>query len=58
MEPYSPGRSIMPEWKALERIAKAASEFLRGLNADPLNLTHNELQNAVRDYEILKYDTK
>lgn len=63
MEKSSPGRSIMPEYRALERIAKAASEFIKRYGAFEVWSTEDqrigtELRNAVRDYEVMKQDAR
>jgi len=50
--PASRGKSVLPEWKALERIALAAIKYV--------DYQHGwfELIDAVRDYEAVKNDTR
>jgi hypothetical protein len=52
----NPGKSIMPDWKALERIAKHAAFCIKTMGAPGFHTDFELLKAAVRDYEVLKHD--
>jgi hypothetical protein len=61
--PASPGKSVLPEWKALERVAEEARKLIDcstkqvdSRYATELPLAFESLAHAVRDYEVMKHD--